>query len=75
MIASLAGGSMSIKATRRGNSPEQIVRLLGQLDQSLANGEDPTTVCRTLGIPESSFHRWRARFGGINIDVAKGSAA
>jgi len=37
------------------------VRLLGQADQVLANGEDLASVCRTLGISESSFHRWRER--------------
>ena len=58
-------------ATRRRKSPEQIVRPLGQADQLLAGGEDLVSVCRTLGICESSFHRWRARSGGMNVDDAK----
>ena len=57
--------------TRRRKSPEQIVRLLGQTDQLLANGEDLASVCRTLVISESSFHRWRASCGGMNVDDAK----
>jgi len=57
--------------TRRRKSREQIVRLLGQADQLLANGEDLASVCRTLGISESSFHRWRERYGGMNVDDAK----
>jgi len=57
--------------TRRRKSPEQIVRLLGQADQLLANGGDLASVCRTLGISESSFHRWRAPYGGMNVDDAK----
>lgn len=56
---------------RRRNSPEQIVRLLEQADQLLANGEDLASVCRTLGISESSVHRWRARYGGMNVYDAK----
>ena len=28
-------------------------------------------MCRTLGISESSFHRWRARYGGMTVDDAK----
>ena len=28
-------------------------------------------MCRTLGISEFSFHRLRARYGGMNIDDAK----
>ena len=71
LIASVAGGRMSIMTTRRRKSPEQIVRLLGQADQLLANGEDWASVSQTLGISESSFHRWRARYGGMDVDVAK----
>jgi len=54
LIASVAGGRIGIMTTRRRKSPEQIVRLLGQADQLLANGEDLASVCRTLGISESS---------------------
>ena len=54
--------------TRRRKSPQQIVRLP---EQVLANGEDLASVCRTLGISESSFHRWRERYGGMNVDDAK----
>ena len=57
LIASVAGGRLSTLTTRRRKSPEQIVRLLGQADQLLANGEDLASVCRTLGISESSCHR------------------
>lgn len=36
--------------TKRRKSPEQIVRLLGQADQMLANEEDVAAVCRALGV-------------------------
>lgn len=62
---------MSIMTTRRRKSPEQIVRLLGQADQLLTNGEELASVCRTLGISESSFHLGRARYGDMNVDDAK----
>ncbi len=58
-------------ATRRRKSPEQIVRLLGQADAMLANGEDVAGVCRVLEISESSFHRWRSQYGGMKADDAK----
>jgi transposase-like protein len=58
-------------ATRRRKSPEQIVRLLGQADAMLANGEDVAGVCRALEISESSFHRWRNQYGGMKADDAK----
>ena len=56
---------------RRRKSPEPIVRLLGQADQLLGSGEDLESECRTLGVSESSFARWRARYGGIKVDDAK----
>ena len=62
---------MSIMTTRRRKSLEQIVLLLRQAAQLLANGEDLASVCRTLGILESSFHRGRACCGGMNLDDAK----
>ena len=58
-------------ATRRRKSPEQVVRLLGQADAMLANGEDIAGACRALEISESSFHRWRNQYGGMKADDAK----
>ena len=57
--------------TCRRKSPEQSVRMLGPADHLLANGEDPASVCRTLGISEARVHGWRARYDGINVDDAK----
>ena len=56
---------------RRRKSPEQIVRLLGQADRILANGGDIAAACRELGISESSYYRWRERYGGMDVDDAK----
>jgi hypothetical protein len=60
LIARVARGRMSSVPTRRRKFIVQIVRLLGQADQRLAGGEDLASVCRALGISESSFHRRRA---------------
>ena len=56
---------------RRRKSPEQIVRLLGKADRLLANGSDVAAVCRELEISESSYYRWRERYGSMNVDDAK----
>jgi len=71
LIASLAGGGMSIMTTRRRSSPKQIVRLFRQVDKLLASGEDLAPVCQTLGISQSSIHRRQERYGGMNADEAK----
>ncbi len=56
---------------RRRKSPEQIVRSLGQADRLLANGVDVAAVCRELGVSESTYYRWRERYGGMDVDDAK----
>jgi transposase-like protein len=37
----------------------------------LAHGDDVAAVCRALAISESSYYRWRERYGGMNVDDAK----
>ena len=71
LIASAAGGRMIIMTVRRRKSPEQIVRSLGQADRLLANGADVAAVCRELGVSESTYYRWRERYGGMDVDDAK----
>ena len=71
LIASAAGGGMIIMTVRRRKSPEQIVRSLGQADRLLANGADVAAVCRELGVSESTYYRWRERYGGMDVDDAK----
>ena len=56
---------------RRRKSPERIVRLLGQADKLLANGGAVAAVCRELGVWESTYYRWRERYGGMDVDDAK----
>jgi len=46
----------------RNRTTEHTARLLEHADRLLANGEDLASVCRTLGIPESSFHRTPKEF-------------
>ena len=53
---------------RRRESLARILRLLGQADQLLANGEILGSVCRTLGNSESLLHRWRTRHRSMNVD-------
>lgn len=68
LLASVAGKSMSVVTTYWGTSAEQILRLLGRLDQLLADGDGLALVRQTLGMEESSFRRLRKGQGGMNID-------
>ena len=38
---------------------------------ALAQGETAAQVCRTLGIAEQTFYRWRREYGGLKIEQAR----
>ena len=58
-----------MKKTR--HTPEQIIRMLRQAEVKLAAGSSVEQVARELGISEATFHRWKARYGGMNPQEAK----
>ncbi len=53
------------------HSPEQIVRKLRQAEAKLDAGASVAEVARELGISEATFHRWKARYGGMSSGEAK----
>lgn len=48
-------------------SEEQIIGVLKQVEAGMTVVE----VCRQLGISEATFHRWRAKYGGLGVSDAK----
>jgi len=56
---------------RHRHTPEQIVRKLREGDRLLNEGNDLAEVLRQLEVSESSWHRWRAQYGGMKADEAK----
>jgi putative transposase len=51
--------------------PEQIIGMLREAEVALARGETTGQVCRTLGIAEQTFYRWRREYGGLKVEQAK----
>jgi transposase-like protein len=56
---------------RKRHTPEEIIRKLRDADAHLATGATVADVSRTLGISETTFHRWRAQYGGMQVGQAK----
>jgi putative transposase len=56
---------------KRHHTPEQIIRKLAEGDKLLNQGEELTEVCRHLEIAESTWHRWKAQYGGMKANDAK----
>jgi len=46
---------------------EQIIRALKEVDA----GAKATDVARRLGVTATTFHRWKSRFGGMEVNEAK----
>jgi transposase-like protein len=56
---------------RHRHTPEQAVRKLREGERMLNEGKDMVEVLRHLEIAESTWIRWRSRFGGMDADAAK----
>jgi len=48
-------------------SEEQIIRALQEVDA----GAKATEVCRRLGVMETTFYRWKSKYGGMDVSDAK----
>lgn len=57
---------------RKRHSPEQIIGKLRDADAMLNSGKDLAVVLQSLEISESSYVRWRAQYGGMKAEEAKG---
>jgi putative transposase len=51
--------------------PEQIIGMLREAEVALAQGATTGQVCRTLGIAEQTFYRWRREYGGLKVEQAR----
>ncbi len=46
---------------------EQIVGVLKEHEAGVPSGE----LCRRLGVSKNTFHRWRAKYGGMQVSDAR----
>jgi len=56
---------------RTRHKPEQVILKLRQAEAELAQGASVGQVCQQLGISETTFSRWRLRYGGVKADEAR----
>ena len=50
---------------------EQILAKLREAEVTLSKGHPVAQVCRTLGITEQTYYRWRTEYGGLKVDQVK----
>lgn len=68
-IRGLGHGGRSI--ARKQYTVEQVIGLLRQADVELGKGRKIPEICKTLGIHEVMYYRWRREYGGSKVDQAK----
>ena len=50
---------------RKRYSDEEVLRLLREIELSLADGLDVVSACRKAGISDPTYYNWRKKFGGV----------
>ena len=56
---------------RKRYKPEQIIGMLREAEVELSGGQKVGQVCRTLGIAEQTYYRWRREYGGLKVSQAR----
>jgi len=57
--------------TRKRYTAEQIIGKLREAEVALAQGQRTGQVCRSFGIAEQTFYRWRREYSGLKVEQAK----
>jgi len=57
--------------SRKRFTAEKIIGMLRESEIALAQGKKIGEVCRSLGISEQSYYRWRREYGGLKTTQAK----
>ena len=50
---------------RKRYSDEGVLRLLREIELSLAEGLDVVSACRKAGVSDATYYNWRKKFGGM----------
>ena len=51
---------------RKRYSDEDVLRLLREIELSLAEGLDVESACRKAGVSDATYYNWRKKFGGVS---------
>ena len=57
--------------SRKRYTAEQILGMVREAEVRLSQGEKIGLICKSLGISEQSYYRWRKEYGGLKSDQAK----
>ena len=56
---------------KKHHTPESIIRKLRQAEVMIHGGKTISEVCRSLGIADATYYKWRKEYGGLQVSQAK----
>jgi transposase-like protein len=56
---------------RKRRTREEIVAKLRQVDVLVSQGQTVDAAARSIGVTQTTYHRWRNEFGGLKLDQVK----
>ena len=56
---------------KKRHTPEEIVAKLRQVDVLVSQGQTVDAAARSIGVTQTTYHRWRNEFGGLKLDQVK----
>ena len=60
-----------LEMARKGKSTEEIVGFLREAEVRISQGETVGKICRSIGVSEQTYYKWRREYGGLKIDQAR----
>ena len=57
--------------SRQRHTPEEIITKLRQVDVLVAQGQTIDAAARSIGVTQTTYHRWRNEYGGLKLDQVK----
>ena len=58
-------------AARKTRTAAQIINYLRKAEVELAGGKTIRGLCKSLGVSEHTYYRWRREYGGMSTNQAK----
>lgn len=58
-------------SNRSKRSPEQVVKILRDIEIDQGKGLTQEDACKKAGITLQTFYRWRKEYGGLKVDQAR----
>jgi len=50
---------------RKRYTDEDVINLLRQIELSVSSGSDVQSACRSAGVSDATYYKWRKRYGGM----------